>query len=514
MPPKAGVAKRAVFYERNLFETDVSPATVLTIYLLPDVNLAIRSRLLATLKPGTRIVSHDYDFGEWPPDLQLEMAAPGKTVGDRGEEQGLLLGGPGHRPRASGAGSCSATASPRTTSSALDQNFQKLEGTLAVGGRPAKLENPVLTGEQLSLHRGPWRAPARPLRVFRAHLQQRDRRDGARQPGEKPGAQPQELAWNATRTQIWDPRHVAAGARSRRNRAPDASAVSTALRPIWPAILGAGAALRRASARCARRTSPASPTSRRPTFRPPRSRWTRCCGSPTCGPMTWWSTSDPGTAASSSPRRATTARAASASRSTRRSSRRARRTPGAPASPTAWCFARATCSRPISAPATVVTLYLLPQLVEQLKPRLLALKPGTRIVAHDFGFTGLDAGPDRQHLQELLSLRRAGAGRRASGGWRRSCPAGARELRVRAASRPTSGYAAARAFPAATCRRSRRSSTATASGFVLVENDTSHHFEGRVNGAEMEGRGALGRGRERVTSRWRATRVLAVPDEG
>jgi protein-L-isoaspartate O-methyltransferase len=81
---KAGVADRVRFYERDLYETDVSPATVLTIYLLPEVNLMVRSRLLTMLKPGTRMVSHDYDFGEWTPDLAFEMDAPGKTVG-RGE---------------------------------------------------------------------------------------------------------------------------------------------------------------------------------------------------------------------------------------------------------------------------------------------------------------------------------------------------------------------------------------------------------------------------------------------
>ncbi|MGH8623062.1 MAG: SAM-dependent methyltransferase, partial [Burkholderiales bacterium] len=53
---KAGVANRAVFYQRDLHETDVSSATVMSIYLLPEVNLMIRTRLLATLKPGTRIV--------------------------------------------------------------------------------------------------------------------------------------------------------------------------------------------------------------------------------------------------------------------------------------------------------------------------------------------------------------------------------------------------------------------------------------------------------------------------
>src|SRR5258706_3240471 len=134
---KAGVAKRAAFYERDLFQTDVSPASVLTLYLLPDVNLAIRSRLLTTLKPGTRIVSHDYGFGEWTPDTQLEMAAPGKTVGVGQRSKVLYWVVPGV---AAGRWrwQLQREGKPEDFELALDQNFQKLQGTLAVGGRPAK----------------------------------------------------------------------------------------------------------------------------------------------------------------------------------------------------------------------------------------------------------------------------------------------------------------------------------------------------------------------------------------
>src|SRR5262245_38088169 len=134
---KAGVGKRAVFYERDLFHTDVSPASVLTLYLLPDVNLEIRSRLLATLKPGTRIVSHDYDMGEWPPDLQLEMAAPGKTVGIGQKSKVFYWVVPGV---AAGKWRWQLKQGGKVEDweLALNQNFQKLEGTLIVAGRAVK----------------------------------------------------------------------------------------------------------------------------------------------------------------------------------------------------------------------------------------------------------------------------------------------------------------------------------------------------------------------------------------
>jgi methylase of polypeptide subunit release factors len=76
----AGVADRADFRQQDLFATDLGPATVITMYLLPEVNLQLRPRLLA-LQAGTRIVSHDWDLGDWPPDRTLTLAVPDKVVG-------------------------------------------------------------------------------------------------------------------------------------------------------------------------------------------------------------------------------------------------------------------------------------------------------------------------------------------------------------------------------------------------------------------------------------------------
>ena len=65
---------------RDIFETDLSRATVVAFYLLPEFNAKLMPKLLA-LKPGTRIVSHDGGIGDWPPDERLEMRAPEKPVG-------------------------------------------------------------------------------------------------------------------------------------------------------------------------------------------------------------------------------------------------------------------------------------------------------------------------------------------------------------------------------------------------------------------------------------------------
>jgi SAM-dependent methyltransferase len=75
-----GVAGRAHFREQDLFQADLSPASVVTMYLLPDVNLQLRARLLS-LRPGTRIVSHDWDLGDWEPDRTITLDVPDKPVG-------------------------------------------------------------------------------------------------------------------------------------------------------------------------------------------------------------------------------------------------------------------------------------------------------------------------------------------------------------------------------------------------------------------------------------------------
>ncbi len=73
----AGVEDRVEIVEGDLFELPLGGATVVTLYLLPDLNLRLRPKLLA-LKPGTRIVSHEFDMGDWRPEQEVHV--DGKTV--------------------------------------------------------------------------------------------------------------------------------------------------------------------------------------------------------------------------------------------------------------------------------------------------------------------------------------------------------------------------------------------------------------------------------------------------
>ena len=72
----AGVSDRVKFFQQDLFDTDIKGATVVTLYLLPDVNLRLRPKLLSDLKPGTRVVSHNYDMGDWKPLKTVTVKLP------------------------------------------------------------------------------------------------------------------------------------------------------------------------------------------------------------------------------------------------------------------------------------------------------------------------------------------------------------------------------------------------------------------------------------------------------
>jgi ubiquinone/menaquinone biosynthesis C-methylase UbiE len=70
---KEGVTNLVKFRNEDLFEADFKDATVVTLYLLPSINLKLRPKLLRELKPGTRIVSHSFDMGEWEPEKRIEV---------------------------------------------------------------------------------------------------------------------------------------------------------------------------------------------------------------------------------------------------------------------------------------------------------------------------------------------------------------------------------------------------------------------------------------------------------
>jgi precorrin-6B methylase 2 len=136
---KEGVTARATFVKADLFETDFSKATVITLFLLPDINLRLRPKIL-DMKPGTRIVSNTFTMGDWQAD-QTGHA-------DNGCESSWCTALLWIVP-AKVAGSYKTTAGDVT----LKQEFQMLSGTLRSEGKTFALEGKVI-GEDISFAAG------------------------------------------------------------------------------------------------------------------------------------------------------------------------------------------------------------------------------------------------------------------------------------------------------------------------------------------------------------------------
>jgi len=136
---REGVADRVDFYQRDLFDTDISKATVLTMYLLPRVNLRLRPRILTELRPGTRVVSHDFDMAEWQPDARADRGwtriylwiVPAKVEGHWAWKQAV------------------GNAVPEFTME-LRQQFQMINGPVRIANEPFWLTDAKLRGEEIS----------------------------------------------------------------------------------------------------------------------------------------------------------------------------------------------------------------------------------------------------------------------------------------------------------------------------------------------------------------------------
>ena len=144
---RAGVSERAAFQQKDIFETDLSPASVVAFYLLPEFNAKLMPRLLA-LKPGTRIVSHDGGIGDWPPDERLEMRAPEKPVGVGGVSRVELWIVPAD---ARGAWTSELPQHGGRWSFKVSQKFQVLDIDVSAQGRDLLVRNSRLRGEEVKL---------------------------------------------------------------------------------------------------------------------------------------------------------------------------------------------------------------------------------------------------------------------------------------------------------------------------------------------------------------------------
>jgi len=167
---QAGIAERARFVRQDLFETDLRPATVLTLYLLPDVNLALRPRILEMLAPGARVVSHDWDMGDWRPDRTVVVPAPDKPVGLERFSRLHLWVVPA---RAAGRWRGRLDSAGPPVDLAIEQRFQQADVWLRIGSREPQRMTGRFQGAKLQAGEGPRGAP-----LLAAHF------DGERLDGE------------------------------------------------------------------------------------------------------------------------------------------------------------------------------------------------------------------------------------------------------------------------------------------------------------------------------------------
>jgi SAM-dependent methyltransferase len=139
---KAKVTDRVQFLNKDLFETSFKDASVLTLYLLPSVNLKLRPKILRELKPGTRVVSHDFTMGEWEEDQKAEIQ------GDSYGHSVYFFVVPAN---VSGTWAWTAPSGSGTVryQLKLNQKFQKVSGTLTVGAAELPLKDVKLHGDNL-----------------------------------------------------------------------------------------------------------------------------------------------------------------------------------------------------------------------------------------------------------------------------------------------------------------------------------------------------------------------------
>ena len=150
---KEGVADRVKFILGDLFELDLREATVVALYLTGELNVQLRPKLFRELRPGSRIVSHDFDMGDWKPDQTRDML-------------GVQFFFPDDMPRvrdtrfhywvipADVAGTwrwnLKTPSGERSYTLDLNQKFQEISGKVKVRGQELALADPLLTGDQIS----------------------------------------------------------------------------------------------------------------------------------------------------------------------------------------------------------------------------------------------------------------------------------------------------------------------------------------------------------------------------
>lgn len=141
---KAGVTDRVTFLQKNLFEMDFSDADVLCMYLLTSVNAKLKPKILATMKPGARVVSHAFDMGDWEPDEKVEIKDPDSY------ERTVYFWIVPARVEGSSEVTLMTPQGEQKARLNLKQEYQYVTGTARIGNKELKIQDGKLAGTRLS----------------------------------------------------------------------------------------------------------------------------------------------------------------------------------------------------------------------------------------------------------------------------------------------------------------------------------------------------------------------------
>lgn len=143
---KAGVSEQLMFMEQNIFDTDFSEASVITMYLLPSINKRLRPELLDKLQPGTEVVSHDFDMGDWKADKKEVVQS-----GNSGSEHEVYY----WVVPAKVKGTWQWSSNDTKFTMDLDQQFQEISVQLSdENGATYKIKKAELQGKRITIRAG------------------------------------------------------------------------------------------------------------------------------------------------------------------------------------------------------------------------------------------------------------------------------------------------------------------------------------------------------------------------
>ena len=145
-----GVEDRVKFIEQDMFKADLSKATVVTLYVLPDFMERLRPKLLSELKPGTRIVAHDYYMSEWYPDRQFSLTVPEKVKANGTDKAYLYLWIVPSVVRGNWRMEFGSGSRRQLIVLEFEQHYQMIHASAENILGQMKIDNPLLRGQEIS----------------------------------------------------------------------------------------------------------------------------------------------------------------------------------------------------------------------------------------------------------------------------------------------------------------------------------------------------------------------------